>query len=269
MGSALLRFLAATSQAKLFSLDNYSTGTSLNHTDGVTYIGRNTAEIEECDWVQPDVVFHFGEYSRISTSFEDESLVFDSNVIGTKRVIDYCMRNKCRLIYSASSTKFGDKGKNVNASPYAFYKSQNVQTIKNYSKWFGLDYSIAYFYNVYGPGQIEKGKYSTVIGIFERLKKEGLPITVCHPGTQTRDFTHIDDIVSGLEVIMNLGEKQEYALGTGISHSMLDVAKMFSDNIEMIPGRPGDRDNTEINLSNMIKLGWKANKKLEDYINSI
>ena len=269
IGSSLLGLLSSRNKYKLYSLDNYSVGTSKNHVSGVTYIGSDTQNIEEYNWVNPDLVFHLGEYSRVSTSLEDEQTVFQSNVIGTKKVIDYCINTKARLIYSASSTKFGDNGNNINASPYAFYKSMNVDSIINHSKWLGLDYSIAYFYNVYGKGQISEGKYSTVIGIFERLKRESKPLTVCSPGTQTRDFTHIDDIVSGLEIIMNKGSKEEYWLGTGNNYSIIEVANMFSDNIQMIPPRLGDRNNTEINLSSVLKLGWKAKVDLGDYIRSL
>ena len=269
VGSAFLRHLSHSHCGKLYSLDDYSTGSSKNHHPGITYIGDKTENISDYDWVAPDVVFHFGEYSRVSTSFEDESTVFESNVIGTKRVVEYCLRNKSRLIYSASSTKFGDDGRNKSESPYAFYKSNNVDLVHNFSKWFGLEYSIAYFYNVYGPGQIEEGKYSTVIGIFEEQSRLSKPLTVCSPGTQKRDFTHISDIVLGLETIMDSGSQGEYWLGTGTTYSILEVAKMFSENIKMIPSRRGERENTVIKLDSMVKLGWKAKVNLEHYIGKL
>jgi len=270
IGSSLLQYLSDKyPSTKLYSLDNYSTGTPENHIAGVTYIGDKTENIRDYKWIKPEVVFHFGEYSRVHTSFEEEGKAFDYNVIGTKCVMDYCLDLNSRLIYSASSTKFGDEGDNINESPYAYYKSNNVSCIKNFGKWFDLNYSIVYFYNVYGRGQIESGKYSTVIGIFEKLKRELKPLTVCAPGTQQRDFTHIEDIVAGLSVIMVRGTQEEYSLGTGKSYSILEIAKLFSSEITEIPSRSGERYISKINLDSMVKLGWKAKIDIKDYIKGI
>jgi UDP-glucose 4-epimerase len=270
VGSRLLQHLKEKYPSfKLFSIDDYSTGHKKNHTSGVEYFRDRTENIANYKYLSPDIIFHFGEYSRVSTSFEDHETVFESNVVGTKRVIDFCLGCDIRLIYSASSTKFGDDGENIGASPYAFFKSTNVDTIKNYNNWFGLNYSIIYFYNVYGAGQIEEGKYSTVIGIFERQHREGKPLTVVSPGTQRRDFTHISDIVSGIDTVMNHGTVEEYSLGTGTNYSIMEVARMFSDNIEVAPPRPGERQQSSLDLTNISKLGWKASVDIKEYVESL
>jgi len=270
IGTALLKRLSSQfPDSTLYSLDNYSTGTAKNHISGVTYIGDLTENINNYSWIVPDIVFHFGEYSRVSTSFSDHKRVFDSNIIGTKMVLDFCSENQIRMIYSASSTKFGDQGKNVNKSPYAYYKSVNTETINNYRSWFDFDCSLTYFYNVYGPGQIEEGKYSTVIGVFENQRRNNKPITVCSPGTQVRDFTHIDDIIDGLIVIMEKGKSREYFLGTGEKYSIIEIAKMFSKSIEIIDPRPGERFDSSINLKSMLELGWKAKINIKDYIRGL
>ena len=270
VGSNLLRHLKEKySNFNLFSIDNYSTGCEKNHVGGVEYLEDKTENILRYKHLSPEMVFHFGEYSRVSTSFEDQKTVFESNIIGTKRVIDFCLDNDARLIYSASSTKFGDNGENVGASPYAFFKSANVDTIKNYHKWFRLNYSIIYFYNVYGAGQIEEGKYSTVIGIFERQHREGKPLTVVSPGTQRRDFTHISDVISGIDTVMNHGTVEEYSLGTGTSCSIMEVARMFSDNVEVSSPRQGERQQSVLDLTSMSKLGWKASVDIKEYVESL
>ena len=267
VGSRLLQHLNQKyPNFNLFSIDDYSTGHEKNHITGVEYFNDKTENIENYKHLSPDIIFHFGEYSRVSTSFEDHETVFESNIVGTKRVIDFCMDNDVRLIYSASSTKFGDDGENVQASPYAYFKSTNVDTIKNYNKWFGLNYSIIYFYNVYGAGQIEEGKYSTVIGIFEKQRREGKPLTVVSPGTQRRDFTHISDIVSGIDVVMSRGGVEEYSLGTGTSYSIMEVAQMFSDNIEVISARPGERQQSSLDLTSISKLGWRYMIDIKEYV---
>ena len=196
VGTALIKkLLKKYKSCNIISIDNYSAGSKENHVSSkrVIYLERNTADlsipIPELHDFNPDVVFHFGEYSRIVTSFDNINLCWDYNMQGSKAVLDYCLEKKCKLIYSASSSKFGNDGKDENLSPYAWMKSKVVELIKNYSEWFGLRYDITYFYNAYGPGQIRTGDYATVIGIFEDQYSKGEPLTVVSPGEQSRDFT--------------------------------------------------------------------------------
>lgn len=252
---------------EVIGYDNLSTGTKKNEVKGVEYIIGNT---EFCDLhlhrykiEKPDIVYHLGEYSRVLPSFRDIDKVVDYNIIGTARVVEYCRENKIRLIYAGSSTRFGNAD-----SPYTFSKKQNAELIKRYGKWFGLDYAIAYFYNVYGPRQIERGQYATVIGIFKDNLKWGLPHQINGKGTQRRIFTHVDDIVDALILIGEKG-KGEYCLGSKEEYSIKQVAKMFGGKIEMVESKKGDRDYSKIDLKRIEKLGWKAKRKLKDYISSL
>ena len=272
VGSSLIKELSKNKEIKILSIDNYSAGTKNNHviSDNVTYINSHTKQISNIinkqDANKIDMLFHFGEYSRVEPSLEEIGTAWESNGNGTFEVLEFCRINNIKLIYSASSTKFGDDGDNINKSPYAFFKFKNVDLIKNYNKWYGLNYKILYFYNVYGPGQIESGNYATAIGIFERQYKSEEPITVVLPGTQERDFTHVDDIVRG--IINSIESKEsEFFLGTGISYRILDVARMFSDNIIYLPERKTERMKTSIVVSS--DFNWKAKIKLKDYIFNI
>ena len=143
------------------------------------------------------VIFHFGEFSRIFQSFKNYEKCFDYNIHSSFKVIEFAKNNNIKIIYSATSSNLGNNGKDENLSPYAWSKSKNIELIKNYSKWFGLKYELVYFYNVYGPGQILNSQMSAVIGIFEELYRKKKSLTIVRPGTQRRDFTHIDDIVRG------------------------------------------------------------------------
>jgi len=252
---------------EVVGFDNLSTGTKKNQVKGVEYIIGDSWLIGdymlEYNIEKPDIVYHLGEYSRVLPSFKDISDVVDYNILGTVRVVEYCRENKVRLIYAGSSTRFGNAD-----SPYAFTKKQNAELIKRYGKWFGLDYAIAYFYNVYGPRQIEKGKYATVIGIFKDNLKWGLPHKINAPGTQKRIFTHVDDIVDALILIGEKG-KGEYCLGSKDEYSIKQVAKMFGGSIEMVESKKGDRDYSKIDLKRINKLGWKAKRKLREYISSL
>ncbi|GAA2698327.1 NAD-dependent epimerase/dehydratase family protein [Actinoplanes palleronii] len=273
VGTALIRsLLTEFPDATIVSLDNYFTGTPENHIDDsrISYLEGSTVDLAKI-WAAhglpaPELVFHLGEYSRIVQSFEDHDLTWDFNVLGTKEVIKFTATAGAKLIYAGSSSKFGNDGDDENLNPYAWTKAKNIEYIKNYSNWFGLDYAITYFYNVYGPGQIANGKYATVIGIFERLYLAGKPLTVVSPGTQTRDFTHIDDIVRGLLLVARGGTGDGYLLGTGREWPLAEVATMFGTEIQLIPALPGERVRGKADLTKAAELGWQPENQLDKYI---
>ncbi len=212
-------------------------------------------------------LFHFGEFSRIVKSFEYTNECFTSNTLGTFKVLNFCKEKKIKIIYSASSSKFGNKGKDEHLSPYSWTKSKNIELIKNYSEWFGLKYEIVYFYNVYGSGQSYYGKLAAVIGIFEGQYLKNQPLTVVRPGNQSRDFTHISDIVRGTFLAWKKNLNKEYLLGTGTSYTILKIAQLFNTKIKMVPQRFGERlASNKINKDAHRLLGYKPKIKIEDYI---
>jgi UDP-glucose 4-epimerase len=253
---------------EIFSLDNYFTGLKSNHQDGVTYYNGNTWDAAKIlEGRSFDIVYHFGEYSRIVQSFNDIEIVQKSILAGTPIILELCRKWNAKLIYSASSSKFGNGGKDENLSPYSWMKSKMVELIKNYGDWYNLQYEICYFFNVYGPGQIMKGDYATVVGIFERQYIEGKKCTVVSPGTQMRDFTHVNDIVSGLIKASHRNDNNEWHLRSGINVTIIDVANMFGE-WELIPERRGERFTSEEFPSDTeVKLNWKPQYNLEDWIN--
>ena len=242
----------------------------LDKIEKVTYLTSHTKDISSLN-IECDVVYHLGEYARISTSFEDIEDVWDSNMLGTYNVVNFCKKNKCKLVYAASSSKFGNDGEDENLSPYAWTKSKNVELIRNYSSWFGMDYSIAYFYNVYGKGHANKGKYATVIGIFEEQYRQKKPLTVVRPGTQKRYFTHVDDVIQGLISLMEKGNKREFSFGDQESlYSVEEVARMFSNNIVYLENLKGDRKGSPLDISSSQNiLDWNPKKTLRKYISEI
>jgi UDP-glucose 4-epimerase len=257
---------------KIVVLDNMFTGKEENKVDHkkVIYIESPTWDIDKFFSDKEglfDTVFHFGEYSRIVKSFNDSKYVMKTNLHGTTCILEKCRKWKAKLIYSASSSKFGNDGKDENLSPYAWVKSKMVELIKNYNKWYDLQYEICYFFNVYGPKQIMKGDYSTVIGIFERQYKNNEPLSVVEPGTQSRDFTHVYDVVEGVIKSVNMNMNREWMLRSGVNYKIIDVAKMFTDNIIMLPERRGERfTSEEFNNDTEEVLNWGPKYKLEEYI---
>ena len=147
-----------------------------------------------------------------------------------------------------------------------------------YLKLFSLPVCICRFYNVYGPYQLIKGEYCTVIGIFERLSKSNKPLTINGDGEQRRDFTHVDDIVDGLiKSAKNLIESNNsnancniFELGTGINYSINEIANMFGGERMYISGKKGEvRETLCVDLKAKEILNWKPKIKIEDYINNI
>ena len=249
------------------SLDCYFTGSRDNHIDGVKYINAPTSDIRWAVSTKPDIVYHLGEYSRVEQSFEDIRLVHEYNTKGTLEVLEYVREIDAKLVYSGSSTKFSDNGSD--ASPYAFTKARNTELVKNYGRWYDIEYAICYFYNVYGGREIKEGKYATLIALFNEKVKRGEKLSVVSPGTQRRNFTHIDDIVEALVLIGEKGQGDEYGIGCEESYSVLDVANMFDGEIEMLPERRGNRMTGDVITEKTKALGWNTEKNLKDYINTL
>ena len=215
-------------------------------------------------------IFHFGEFARIFQSFKKFDECFKSNSIGSNAVFKFCLENKIKLIYSATSASLGNSGQDKNLSPYAFTKSKNLELLNNLKKWFKFKFEVIYFYNVYGKGQIETGPMATVIGIFENCFKRNKPLTVVNPGSQTRNFTHIDDTVETCFYAWKQNKCRHYSISHKKSYSVLDVAKMFNSRIIFLKARPGERyasKLTKFSYNNRIIRRY-GKISLKDYISS-
>ena len=275
IGSHLIESLVRLEKFKIISIDNYSSGSKKNHIKSkkVQYIKSDTNKIRKILKLKKKnihTVFHFGEFSRIYQSFSSFDQCFKANSLGSLEVFKFCLENKIKLIYSATSASLGNFGKDKNLSPYAFSKAKNLEFLENLKKWFNLKYEIIYFYNVYGPRQIQKGKMATVIGIFEYQKKKNLPLTEVRPGNQTRCFTHVKDTIDTCINAWRLNKNRHYSISSKISYSILDVAKMFNAKIKFLPKRQGERYASALTkMSESNKIFKKFGKfKLSTYINN-
>ena len=272
VGSNLISLLLKKTKYKIISLDDYSTGTIKNHIHhkSVKYIKGDNIDISKIlkKYInQIKVIFHFGEFSRIYQSFLNPKKCLNSNIYNSFEVINFAKDNKIKIIYSATSSNLGNKGRDQNSSPYAWTKSKSIELIKNYSKWFGLRYELLFFYNVYGAGQISDGKMATVIGIFEAQYKNKKKLTIVKPGFQKRDFTHINDIIEGCYLAMTKGKQKSYMLSSGKKYSILQIAKMFKTKYKFISNRMGDRvDSTFLNNNAKKILGYSPKYNITNYI---
>ena len=272
VGTNLINLLLKKTKFKIISIDDYSSGTKNNHirNNRVKYYRGNTKNIAEIIKNPREIiaVFHFGEFARIYESFKKMNQCINSNSVGTNAVFNYCLKNKIKLIYSATSASLGNKGNDKNLSPYAFTKAKNLELLENLKKWFNFKYEVIYFYNVYGPYQICEGDMATVIGIFESHYKKRKSLPVVKPGTQTRRFTHIFDTVDVCYMAWKRKLCRHYSIANKKEYSIKEVAKMFNTKIKFLPKRPGERYSSALinkNLSNkMYKYFGKIN--LKDYI---
>jgi UDP-glucose 4-epimerase len=266
VGSHLCEALSKKAENHVFSLDNYFTGSESNHVPNVTYLKGNTADIASLIATPIDVIYHLGEYSRVEQSFEDIEKVWQYNKDGIFAVLQFCRLQGAKIIYAGSSTKFGDGGLGRSQSPYAWSKATNTELVKNYGSWFNVPYAITYFYNVYGPREIATGKYATLIALFKEKCKQQQALTVVSPGSQKRNFTHVQDIINGLILVGEEGYGDDYGIGSPEAFSILEIASLFKTKIEMLPERPGNRMTADVVTSKTEALGWAPKHSIKEYI---
>ena len=275
VGSNLIKSLLKKTNKQIISLDNYSSGNKKNHFKNkrVKYLKGDTVDISNhLMHIKGKIhsIFHFGEFARIYQSFKKFDECFKSNSIGSNAVFKFCLENNIKLIYSATSASLGNKGNDKNLSPYAFTKSKNLELLENLRKWFNFKFEVIYFYNVYGPGQIEAGDMATVVGIFEYQYKKNKPLTIVRPGTQTRRFTHIDDTINVCIEAWKKNKCLHYSISFKKSYSIYNLAKMFKSKIIYLKPRSGERYASALTkISNNQKIIHKYGKiDLKDYITS-
>ena len=273
VGSNLIKYFLKRTKFNIISIDNYSSGIKKNEIKNkkIKYIKGETKNISNLLKKQKkfiNAVFHFGEFSRIYQSFLKFNQCIESNSIGSHEVFNFCLKNKIKLIYSATSASLGNKGSDKDLSPYAFSKAKNLELLENLNKWFNMKFEIIYFYNVYGPNQISKGNMATVIGIFEDQFKKNLSLPVVKPGSQSRRFTHIDDTVRACYFAWKKNKCRHYSITNKKSYKILEVAKMFKQKIKLLPPRKGERFASALTTMNLSNKVYKIYGKimLKDYI---
>ena len=275
IGSNLISELLKFKKFYILSIDDYSSGLIKNHINNkrVKYLKGSTKNIEillKKYITKINTIFHFGEFARIYQSFNKINECFSSNIEGSSNVFNFSLKNKIRLIYSATSASLGNKGEDMNLSPYAFSKAKNLELLENLRKWFRFRYEVIYFYNVYGEKQICKGDMATVVGIFENHFLRGKKLPIVKPGTQVRRFTHVFDTIKACIFAWKKNKCKHYSIASKESYSIIQLAKMFKSKIRYLPRREGERYAsalTRMNLNNKI-IRLSAKIRLKDYINN-
>tara|TARA_B100000902_G_scaffold399765_1_gene472393 strand:- start:1569 stop:2462 length:894 start_codon:yes stop_codon:yes gene_type:complete len=274
IGTNLIKKLLKKTKYKIISLDNYSAGFKKNQIKNkrVKYINGNIIDIKKILFRSRQnikTIFHFGEFSRIAQSFIKDSSVYETNIKGTYEVIQFCRENKIKIIYSATSASFGNKFEDQHLSPYAFTKTKNLQLILNLNSWENFKYEIIYFYNAYGPHQIKNHRMAAVIGIFENCIDNNKYLPIVRPGTQRRNFTHVEDIVNACTFAFKENKNRQYTVSFHKSYSIFQVAKMFNQKYVLLSSLKGERYKSSKQSKILGKKVYhiKAKVDLKDYIN--
>ena len=255
---------------EVISIDNYSTGLKQNEVEGAIYadIDINNIGIKDKSyWEGFDLMYHLAAIARIQPSFENPIDYLKTNGVATMRLAKICSNSKIPLIYAGSSSHHSGKFSN----PYTFSKDVGEEVLQLFAKNFGLEYSIARFYNVYGPNQLLEGGYTTLIGRWVNNLQKGLPCEIFGDGEQRRDFTHVSDIVDALIKIMEQqAYNKDFELGRGKNYSVNEVANMFNITPIYKDAKPGEARNTlcESKVARDV-LGWKPQIDLLDYIKTL
>jgi len=259
-------------EAQIRVIDNYSTGYGSNQQPGVEYIKADIESLSATaimESYEPDVIFHLAALARIQPSFINPNPTFDSNMVGTQKVLEYARKKKTPVIYAGSSSTHGGVYKN----PYTFAKWVGEELCQMYSHVYDVPTIITRFYNVYGDHMIPgDSAYATVVQIFDEQYAAGKPLTVTGDGEQRRDFTHVLDICDALVACIDHPDlKGEFfELGRGKNYSINEVAEMYGTEYVHIPKRPGEAKTTLADFSKATEvLGYNPTRNLEDYVKNI
>jgi len=229
-----------------------------------------------------DYVFHLAAEARIQPSFKNPDLTLETNINGTTRVLKYANQAGVkRVIFSSTSSSYGlindiplkeDMPTDCN-TPYSVTKVAAESFCKIYSRIYGLDTVSLRYFNVYGERQPTKGQYAPIIGLFQRQVNEGNPLTIVGDGEQTRDFTHVSDVVEANILAMQSDQKlsgQIFNIGTGKNYTINELARIIGGKFafcKQLPERKGEARNTQADNSKAKDvLGWSPKVKLEDWI---
>ena len=226
-----------------------------------------------------DYVFHLAAQSRIQPAIKNPIRTVRVNCEGTTNVLQASrIHNIKKVIYSSTSSGYGLKNQPPLVetmsrdclNPYSVTKVAAEDICKMYTDLFGVKTVIFRYFNIYGERQPVKGQYAPVVGLFQKMKKEGKPMTVVGDGEQRRDFTHVSDAVKANILAAEkdtVGNGELINIGTGKNHSVLEIVNMIGGDYIHIPERPGEARTTQADITKAKKLlGWEPKIKIDEWV---
>lgn len=229
-----------------------------------------------------DYVFHLAAEARIQPAIENPINAVSVNDLGTATVLQCARENQVKkFMFSSTSAVYGrNKSPNVETqapdplNPYSLTKLNGENLCKIYTELFGLPTIIFRYFNVYGPRQPVRGQYAPVLGIFERQKGAGEPLTIVGDGNQRRDFVHVEDVARAnvMAALADPGQDaygEVYNIGSEQSFSVNEIAEMFMHEKTYIAPRLGEaRDSLANNQKMRNTFSWTPTHDLEKWVSS-
>jgi len=277
IGSNLTKALISQGD-EVIIIDNLSTGKKENLHPDAKFVEADITNLEQ---IKPhfegvDYVFHLAAFPRVPYSIENPIETHNININGTLNVLMAAKEAKVkRVVYSASSSAYGDtevlptdeKQLPQPMSPYGLHKYVGEHYARLFSMFYGIETVCLRYFNVYGPNMAFEGAYCLVIAVFLKQKREGKPLTITGDGTQTRDFTHVDDVVRAnilASKSKKVGKGEVMNIGAGDNHTVNEVAEKIGGETINIDPRIEPHD-TKADISNAKELlGWQPEVNFED-----
>lgn len=288
IGSNLLDYLLNETNWEIDGIDNLSTGNRKNiagHLTNPRFVFKNVNCSAIVTLKEYDRIFHLAALPRIQPSFELVNEHVTANLNESIHLLELMIRENHfpRIVYSSSSAIYGtpqniptDESERIDClSPYAFQKYEVEKYLSLLSTRYPFDYVNLRYFNPYGPRSFNPenkfNAYSSVVGIFLHRQRAGLNLLVTGDGSQRRDFVHVSDLAKANYYAATYKDKlnTSFNIGKGATISVLELAKMISNDIQFIPKREGEADVTFADISKAQHiLGWIPEQRLADYINS-
>ena len=226
-----------------------------------------------------DYVFHLAAESRLQSAIQNPIEAVNKNCVGTTVMLQ-CAREAGvkRFVYSSTSSGYGNNPyPNVETqpddclNPYSASKISGEKFCKMYTDLYGLETVILRYFNVFGQRSPARGQYAPVIGIFQRQKEAGEPLTLVGDGSQKRDFIHVEDVARAnyIAATADLGDHigEVFNIGSGKNYSIKDIADVISDNQVFIPKRSGEMETTLADITKVESvMGWKPEIDVLEWI---
>ncbi len=264
-------------------IDNLSGGTKNDVNPKATLHQKDIRNLKDIKPIFRNAmyVFHLAALPRVQFSIENPIETHDVNVTGTLNVfIASKEAGVKRVVYSASSSAYGDQSVMPLTedmipnpkSPYGLHKYVGEVYAKVWSSVYGLETVSLRYFNVYGPRFNPDGAYALVIGKFLKLTKKGKPLTITGDGKQTRDFTHVRDVVRANILAATsdkVGKGEVINIGAGRNQSINRIAELVGGTVEFVPARLEPKDTLANNSLAKKLLGWIPEVKIEDGIEEL
>ena len=263
IGSHLVENLVKKKEHNVIVIDNLSSGRleNLNGVlDKVKFVKADISKIGSYKkyFRGVDIVFHLAALADIVPSINNPNKYFNSNVMGTKNILDLIIKYKIpKIIYTASSSCYGipknyptkETEKLDPKYPYALTKKLGEDIIMHYSRLYKFKALSLRLFNVYGPKSRTSGAYGAMFGVFLRQKISNRPLTVVGDGNQTRDFTYVSDVIKALNKTIGYnGLCKIINVGSGKSISVNKIVSILKCKKIFIPKRPGEPEITQADI---------------------